>query len=873
MSILKRIFGSARENEIDAVIREEREFHLEMKRRELAQQGLNEREANDEARRTFGNPIKLSERTREADMFQLLDSTVRDIRVSLRSLARTPIYALASMLILALGIGANTTVFSLINAVLVQPLRFPDSQQVVVVYRANPAKGRRTFATNADIEDWRRGSKSFTQLAGWVPQSANLTGAGEPDRVRAGFVSANFFDMLGVNPEQGRAFRSGEDVPGAEKVVVLSNGTWRQKFGGAAALGSKIQLNGEPFTLIGILPRTFEFPWDKIDVWVPSPHYPDYDRKRGGSFVGAFGRLKAGVTPEMAQADLTPIALRAAEQYPDTNRDWPAASVVRLHETVIDGLKTRLLILWGAVGFVMLIACANLANLALSRVLSRHSELNVRRALGATTGQLVRQLLTESFLLAVAGWIAGITLAFLAIRGLALAAADYLPTGMTVAMTWPVVAFALVLSLVSGAILGMLPAWQIANRRSNPLVETARAGESRQRGWIRRGLMIAAVAVSVILVTGAGLLVGSFRSVSGIDPGFKPDHLLTLEYRMPKNRYPEPAQQAEFHRQVAEQVAAIPGVKSATVAMAMPFGGNGAFGPFKVEGQPEPARGSEPRAQINRADPRYFETMMIPLYEGRVFAESDRLGSQAVAVVSQSLARRFWPGSSALGHALRIRIDKDERSYSIVGVVGDSKHNELEETSKEKIYVPFRQTPHIFGAMAVRTHGDPLSQVRAVQQAVWKVDNEQPMWKIFTMEYLINRSVSNREVLAWMLSGFSVFALMLAALGIYSVLAYATSQRTREIGVRMALGAESGSILRSVLWQGLRIAGIGVALGLLGALALSRTLESQLFEIQATEPGTYAMSALTLGLIAALACAVPAWRASRVDPLRALRQE
>jgi putative ABC transport system permease protein len=773
-----------------------------------------------------------------------------------------------------LGIGANTAIFSLVHGVLVRPLPYPDSGQLVMIYRTHPEKDRRTWASLADLEDWQRESRSLTHLAGWLSQSANLTGIGEPDRVRAAFVSANFFDMIGVQPEQGRGFRAGEDVPHAAKLVVLSYGTWSQKFGGTAALGSAIHLNGEPYTLVGVMPRGFEFPWDKIDVWMTSPHYPNYDRKRGGSFVGAFGRLKPSVTAAEAQAELTPIARRAATAYPESNSEWPATQVIGLHESVVQDLKPLILILWGAVGFVMLIACANLANLALSRVLTRQNELSVRRALGATAGQLVRHLLTESLLLSLGGWIAGSGLALLATRGLALGAERFLPAGMAVQVTWQVLTFAFALSIMSGVAFGVLPAWHIARNRSNPLVENGRSGEGRRRGWMRRGLMIAAVAVSVILVTGAGLLIASFRGISGIDPGFKPDHLLTLEYRMPKNRYPQPEQQAGFHRRVMEEVGRLPGVQSATVAMAMPFSGNGSFDAFEVDGQPAPAKGSEPRAQVNRADPRYFETMSLPLLEGRVFSENDQLGGQAVAVVSQSLARRFWPGESAIGRAVRLRVDGGEpRTHAIVGVVGDSKHNALEEQSKEKIYVAFRQHPHIFGALAVRTRGEPMSFAPAVRRAVWAVDKDQPMWKIQSMESMINRSISYRQVFAWVLSGFSVFALMLAALGIYSVLAYSTGQRTREIGVRMALGERSGSILRSVLWQGLRIAAIGVAVGLAGALTLSRTLEAFLFQIRATEPSTYIISALTLGLIAAIACAIPAWRASRIDPLRALRQD
>jgi len=810
-----------------------------------------------------------------------MESLFRNARFGARVLARTPAFTVVAVLTLALGIGANAAIFSVVNALLIRPLPLPDSDRLVFVTGVDK-DGRQQYLSLPDFEDVRRQARLVEGLTAFVPQSVNLTGRAEPQRVRGGFVSDNFFDLIGVRPAVGRGFAAGvDDAEAAARVCVVQHETWQGLFGGdKALLGRTIVLNNEPFTVIGIMPQGFRFPFDEVEVWMPHHTWPVYRdqlsqgavAQRSNGLVGPLARMRPGVRLEAARAELEAIAARLAAEYPEGGEKRGVA-VRPLRDVVVSDVKQMVLVLLGAVGFVLLIAAANVANLMLARAAARGRELATRAALGAGRGRLVGELLTEAGLVWLAGGLGGLLLGWAGLQALVAGAPQELPGGIVPRLDAAVFGFTLAVTALTGALFGIIPAL----RFSSPDVASAlhgggRAGiEGGGRTRLRATLVVGQMALTLVLLVGAGLLVRSFARLAKVDVGFRSEGLLTLEYRLPQNKYPEGRQQWEVHRRIVERVREVPGVRQATLVRALPFSGNGGTAELEIVGQPAPEK--PPRARANTADPAYFETMGIPLLRGRVFTDQDASGTPPVVVVSRKLAERHWPGADPVGRQVRFLGRKPPLVAEVIGVVGDTKQYGLDESDLGFVYGAQAQNPHIFNTLAVRTAGEPMQLATAVRAAVWSVDPEQPVWKVRTQQSLVERSKGTPRFLAQLMGGYAALALLLAAVGLYGVTSYSVTQRTREIGLRMALGAETADVLRIVLRRGLLLACLGLALGMAGALALGRVVQSLLFATSPADAVTLVAVAFLLLAVALVASYLPARRATRVDPTVALRYE
>jgi putative ABC transport system permease protein len=796
----------------------------------------------------------------------------QDLRYGVRTLLKQPSFTLIAIVTLALGIGANTAIFSVVNAALLRPLPYKQAEQLVLVYTKTNTATRDSTAW-PDLRDWQAQSRSFAALAAFVPQSVNLTGRTEPGRVVGGFVSADFFKLLSVEAAQGRAFLKGEDEKGAEPVAIVSYALWRDRFGAdPKLLGQTLTLNNQLFTVVGVTPDGFRAPYSDVEVWLPIQYYPNFSPDRKAANLDVLGRLNPGVTRAQAQTEMETIAARLAQQYPETNQNR-SVNITDLQALLVEGLKRSLLVLFGVVVCVLLIACANVANLMLSRVIARQQEFALRAALGASRARLVRQLLTEALLLSLMGGGLGLLLGVWGMDALAASSAVNLPPLVEVKLDWMVFGFTLGATILTSLVFGLLPALRFSRLDLNDALKdgsrTAGAGRSSQR--LRSALVVTQMALALVLMVGAGLMARSFLNMRGVEPGFDERNVLTLEYRVPRNKYPEPEQQWRFHEQVVARVQALPGVESAAVVGAIPYSGNVGGAGFTLPERATPPAGQEPRAQTNRVDANYFRTLKIPVLQGRVFTEQDQLKTAPVIVVNQTLVRRYWPNENPLGK--QVHLLSPDVTASVIGVVGDVRHYSLDEPDLPQIYVAYAQQPHIFASLAVRTAGDPLSLANAVREAIWSVDKEQPVWKVRTLEWLLQRSLGPQRFLLQLLGTFSALALLLASVGIYGVLSYAVTQRTREIGIRAALGATGADILRLVLKQGVKLSLLGLSLGLLAALPLTRLMKGMLFGVNTTDPLTFAGIALLLALVALMACWIPARRATKVDPLVALRCE
>jgi predicted permease len=792
----------------------------------------------------------------------------QDLRYGLRLLAKNPGFTAVAVLTLALGIGANTAIFSVVDSVLLRPLPFKQSEQLVVLFTKD-SHAARNWVSYPDFQDWRQQSKNFDAIAAWVPQSVNLTGQGEPKRVVGAFVSANFLPMLGVEPVTGRNFREGEDHPG-DHVAIISYGMWQGMLGGDPnLLGKSLALNGEPFTVIGITPQNFHFPLSDPQVLIPYPYYPNFSQQRDRISFAAIGRIKSGVNMAQAQSEMNTISGRLAIQYPATNADR-TISLVPFHGVAVENVRPQILLLWAMVGLVLLIACANVANLLLARATGRSREMALRATLGARRSRIIRQLLTETTLLWLTGGVAGVLWSYWGVAALATRLDPDLARGLHVNGT--ALAFTLLISVLTGLLFGLGPALGLSKiNLSESLKQSSGALTPAHGGWMRRVLVVMQVAMALLLLTGSGLLLRSLQRVLHVSPGFDSSNLLTMEYRLPRNKYSKDYQPWNFHREVVQRVSALPGVKSASVVLALPFSGNGNVTPLELLDRPAPAPGHEPATQANLSDSNLLRTLGIPLLRGRFFTEQDTADQPTVAVINETMARRFWPDGDLLEK--QIRIPQQKITARIVGVVGDVRQFSLEDPDQSQVYVPFAQQPFIFATLAVKTQGDPLALTKSVQQAVWSVDPDQPMWKIRTLESLVDRSLGQRRLTGSLLAGFAVLVLLLAALGIYGVMAYAVSQRTHEIGIRMALGAQPENVLKLVIWLGSRLVICGIAFGLASAFALVKLMTALLFGVSPFDPFTFASVAILLSAVALAACYIPARRAMRVDPLLALRYE
>ena len=853
-----------REEELERELRSD----LELEAAEQRENGLSPEEARHAARRAFGNTTRVKEEVREVWGWTAIEQAWQELVYAARALRKSPGFTAATVLTLALGISANSAIFSVVEGVLLKPLPFRHAEQLVEVF-ARDAQGQRQYVSQPDLDDWRATARAFGGLASWVGQSVNLTGQEQPERITGVFVSADFLPVLGVAPAMGRGLAAGEDRTGGERVAIIAYRLWRSRFGAdPAILGKSAEFNGEPYAIIGVLPPSFVFAPVDADVYLPAFKYPNYTMDRGQTSCAVIGRLREGASIQTAQADMDTVAARLAGSYPGSNKGR-GAIVVSLQEDLVTDLRPSVMALAGAVAFVLLIGCANVASLLIARMVARGRERAVRIALGASRARLISHVLAEAVLLAGGGGGLGLLLGIWSVPAIARAIAPYLPDGTTIEPDRAVVLFTLGVSLASALLVAAIPAWQSAN--PGALREGRGAASGARRNRARSILVGGEIALALVLLAGAGLMIRSFSALGRTEAGFDTHNLLMMAYRVPRNKYPAGTQQNQFHREVVAKIDAVPGVVAATSVRAVPLGGNGNVTEFVLTDRPEPPTAERPRALVNFADPDFFSTMRIPVLKGRAFSERDQPDGTYVAVINQTLARRYFNGRDPIGQHLRI--PSIQKTGEIVGVVGDVKQYALTDPAAPQIYGALAQNPFIFTSLAVRTAGDPLKMVNPIRRAIRQVDKDQPVWSVHSFEEVLATQSRFRQLITAMLGAYAGVALLLASIGIFGVISYAVSQRTAEIGVRMALGARPADVARLILRQGAFTIAAGIAAGVGAALWLSRYLRTQLYAVSPTDPGVYAAVAALLAAVAMAACLIPIRRATRVDPTVALRYE
>ncbi|MGH9970960.1 MAG: ABC transporter permease [Pyrinomonadaceae bacterium] len=802
-----------------------------------------------------------------------METLFRDVRYGVRSLLKRPAFTLFAVITLALGIGANTAIFSVVNAVLLRPLPYRDSERIVTLWQNNAKAGvPRNDVSPANFLDWREQSRSFEAMAGVEPFGFSLIGNGEPERFPAWLVTEGFFETLGSSALHGRTFSAEDYRPGNERVVVISQSLWQRRFGGDQNLiGQKLTLNGQPYSVVGIMPAEFQFPPDR-EVWAPRVLRESDRQLRGPTYWNVIARLKPGTTVDQAQGEMSGIAARLASEYPDTNGGM-GATVVLLSEQLTGHVRSALWILLGAVGFVLLIACGNVANLLLVRGAERQREFAIRSALGAARVRLVRQLLTESLLLALLGGVGGLLLGSWGVRLILAFNSAKIPRIESVNVDARVMLFALAVSVLTAIIFGLIPATQFS--RPN-LQSTLKEGERGAVGgstgyWVRNSLVVAEVAVALVLLTGAGLLVRSFVALQQVDPGFDKERLLALQVFLSRT-YQKPEQITGFFDQTLEKVQSVPGVQSAALVSSPPFVNLEQDAPFTIHGRPGPPKGKEPSAFYIEVSNDYLSTMSVPVRRGRFFTKFDKEDSAQVVVINETMARRFFPDEDPVGKRLTVMFDQTvERE--IVGVIGDVLHSGLDANPRPEMFVTYHQSPTVQMTFVVKTTADPAAVLPAVKTAIRQINPNQTFSKTATMDQLVNDSLRQRRFNLFLLVSFAVLALTLAGIGVYGSINYSTRQRTHEIGLRMALGAQAGDVMRLIMGQGLVLALTGIGLGLMASLALTRLMKGLLFGVSANDPVTLIAISMLLTVIGLFASWIPARRATRVDPLVALRYE
>jgi putative ABC transport system permease protein len=801
---------------------------------------------------------------------------MNDIRYAIRTMLKTPGFTIIACLALALGIGANTSIFSVVNAVLLKPLPYKDSARLVHVHRMQPPIERAPIS-RPDFFEWRDKQEVFSEIGAYHYQTLNLTGTDQAERLSAIQATGNFFALFGVSPAAGRFFDVTDDRPDSNPVVVISNGLWQRRFGGQSNLiGQNITLNGDSYTVIGVAPVSFRFP-SRVDIWKPAV-LDKQKSQRGSNYLKVIGRLKDGVSESQAEAQMNQIASALAQQYPANDSNL-SVKIVPILEEQVRNLRGVLLILLGAVAFVLLIACANVANLSLARAAARSREFAIRTALGASRLRIVRQLLTESTILALAGGSLGILLSIVGTKLLVSIAPAGLPRINEVGIDLPVLGFTLAISLVTGVIFGLAPALQVSKPDlNNTLKEGSRGSSEGQRTLLRRGLVVVELALSLVLLVSAGLLIGSIKRLTEVSPGFDPTKSLAVDITFPISPVPADDSQAvatqanNFLTESRRRIAALPGIQSVGAINDLPLTGRGSVnGGFNIEGQPPFNPGDEPVAEFRQVTPGFFEAIGIPLLRGRTLNELDATKKPENVVVNESFARMYLGDENPLGKRVSAL---DGQFHEVVGVVGDSKQWGLNQKAAPEIYFSFAVTSLSQDAtIIVRPSGDPATISGAVRSAINDVTREAPITRIRPMNQVVEESMASNRFNMILMTIFAAVALMIASIGLYGVISYSVSQRTHEIGIRMALGASRRSVLSLVLRNGMTLAGIGVGLGVVVALGLTRLMSSLLFGVSPTDPFTFISISLVLFGIALVACFVPAQRATKVDPIVALRYE
>lgn len=808
-----------------------------------------------------------------------MNTLLQDLRYGTRILLKHPGFTAVAVITLAIGIGANTAIFSLVNSILLRPLPFREPDRVVRLIQASPKLGLTTWGVSqADFAAYREENRSFESIALYNNGATNLTGAGEPERLPVTTATAGFFKVLGVDPLHGRTFVEGEDVPGSNAVCVVSYAFWQRRFGGdPSVVGKVLSLNNIPTHVVGVMPADFKFPQREVDLWMPLQLDP---KRTAPYFFSVIGRLKPGVEVVQAQSDTTGILQNFGSQHPNLSEsvglsegNGPRTIVTPIREALLGKSERPLLLLLVAVALVLLIACANVANLLLARTTARTREIAVRISLGASPGRVARQLLTESALLAFVGAVVGVGLAATGIGML-----DKLPlTGFVrieeVRISAPVLVFTAGLTLFTGLLFGLMPALRAyAMGIAAGIHEGARGSVSHRR--LNSALVSVQFALSLMLLIGAGLLLKSFQRLESVDLGFNPENTLTMVANLPRTKYDNEEKALSFYNLAIERLQNSPGITAVGLTDNLPFGEGGNVDGIIVEGQ-EPPQGANvsqtEQAEVQTVTPGTFAALGIPLLQGRDFQSADRTNSPLVAIVDEPLARRYWPAGDAIGR--RIQITGDRQWLTIVGVVGGVKHLNLTEEKRPHIYFAMAQYPSPRASFVVRTDGPPLSAVPTFRVAIGQVDQDMPLYRVMPMTELIGQSLNTQRLTNFLLTAFAIVALVLAAVGIYSTMSVYVGSRTKEFGIRLALGAQPGALRRSVLRQGLWLTGTGVAVGLAGAFAWTRTIKSLLFEVSPTDPFVFIAIPVLLVVVSVLACYTPARRATRVDPLIALRDE
>jgi len=820
-----------------------------------------------------------------------MQTVVQDFRYGLRTIRKSPGFAAAAVVVLALGIGANTAIFSVVNAVLLQPLPFPHPEQLVQIWHTPPQKsfpGMKEFAVSAaNFLDWQAENHVFQNVSLYTGGSYNLSGNGEPQFIRGRKVTSDFFTVLGAEPLLGRTFVADDDHPGHEQVAILSESFWRNQFGADRNIvGRTITLDGAGFTVIGVMRSKFQFPLTSdpeyaVKLWTPLAMTDTQRAVRAEHHYAVIGRLRPGVSLQQAQAEMDTISQRLEQQYPEDDRGW-GAEVKPLHEELVGDVRTPLLVLLGAVALVLLIACANAANLVLARTVSRQKEIAVRSALGASRLRLVRQVISETAVLSLAGGLVGLLIAHFGVKLIVAFFATKLPRSSDIGLDGYVLGFTLAVSLLTGFLAGLVPALRLSGVNVNEALKQGTRTSSDASGTRTRGvLVVSEVALSLMLLIGAGLMIRSLWILRQVDPGFDPHNVFATIPSISSTVFPEPSQQIAFYNQVLDRVRTLPGVESAAAIDSLPLNGGGSNQPVQLEGRPVQAMADQPEVRVRLISTGYLRTMHIPLIRGRDFGEQETPQSPGAVLISESMAKRLWPGEDPIGKHVTMYFLPD-KVREVVGIVGDVKDLGLDDSrSQGMLYLPLKHltTPRMGGWrsfsmwIVVRTHSNSAGIGTAVTNAIHQMNSGLPVIYSANMEDFVSTSLSQQRFNMLLLATFAGLALLLAAVGIYSVLAYSVKRRVREIGIRMALGAQTSDVVRLVVAEGMKPTVTGLIAGIAGALALGRLLSSLLYGVKPSDAATFASVSVVLVSVALLASAIPAYRATRVEPVSTLREE
>jgi len=885
VSILRRITNLFRRSKLNEDIETELRAHIEMRTADNIAAGMSPEQARRAALLRFGNRVAMRERVTAADAHMFLDSLWQDLHYALRMLRKSPGFTAVAVLTLALGIGASTAIFSVVNSVLLQPLPFAQPKRLLVIGETSPSTpggfaGFPSYESYPNFLDWQRQARSFSSMGAYQFTDMALMGRGEPIVVHGALATSGVFETLGVTPLLGRTLEPPDDVKNAPRVIVIGEQLWRGQLGADTQIvGKTLLLDGEAFTVIGVMPRSFRFPDREpaVEFWIPIEQTSNYSKfidYRSFYYFFTIARLAPGVTTAQAESELGLIANHLVRQY---NLGGPeVAHVANLKMLISGNVQPVLLILFGAVGFVTLIACANVANLLLARATKRSKEMTVRLALGAGRPRVLRQLLTESILLGICAGAAGMATAYGGVAAINAFASAQLPHVRAIRLDGWVLVFTLFISIAAGVFFGLAPAWQSSRLDLSSIFRecghSSTAGSKRQ--WARNALIVSEVALTFILLIGSGLLLKSLGRLAEVAPGFDPQQVLKADVALPQTQYETPEQRTAFFRQAVARLKSLPGVEDAAAALPIPFTATTLGYNFSVVGQPPLRPEQEPMALTHSVTPDYFRVMRIPLLHGREFRDSDAApGAPDVVVIDEEVARRLFSNKDPVGQKLKIRGFPAPYVSEIIGVVGDVKDKSLAEQSQYMLYVPYTQESWRMMSFVLRTKGSASSLGGAVRAQIHAIDASLPLQDVRPLSSLIYDSEGSARFRSVLLSCFGVLALVLATVGIYSIIAFMVAQRTHEIGIRMALGAKPADVLHLVVFQGMRVVFVGTAAGFAGALALSRLLEGFLYGVGENDPATFIGVATLLALVALAACYIPARRAMKVDPMVALRYE